>query len=129
MCVLFMIIIRHSYLPFMQNKYQSLFFLFTCIAFSLSCTPQKQLPVTDDKHPIAFPGAEGYGKYATGGRGGKVLIVTNLNDDGEGSFRIAATTNEPRIIVFAVSGTIHLNSPVSIKANATIAGQTAPGDG
>ena len=64
-----------------------------------------------------------------GGRGGKVFIVTNLNDDGDGSFRKAAIANEPRIIVFAISGTIHLTSSISIKSNATIAGHSAPGDG
>jgi len=90
-------------------------------SFLLSQTLSAQL--------IAFPGAEGFGKYATGGRGGKVAAVTNLNDDGEGSFRNAATANEPRIIVFAVSGTIHITKPISIKANATIAGHSAPGDG
>ncbi|HMO33449.1 MAG TPA: pectate lyase [Lacibacter sp.] len=58
-----------------------------------------------------------------------VLVVSNLNDNGPGSFREAATRNQPRIIVFSVSGTIHLNSPLVIKGNATIAGQTAPGDG
>ena len=93
------------------------------------CSAQKNAAANNESVPIAFPGAEGYGKYATGGRGGKVIIVTNLNDDGEGSFRKAATANGPRIIVFAVSGTIHLNTSVSIKANATIAGHTAPGDG
>ena len=106
------------------------YFIVVMVAISFTqCTAQKNVSGNDQSIPIAFPGAEGYGKYATGGREGKVLIVTNLNDDGEGSFRKAATANGPRIIVFAVSGTIHLNSSVSIKANATIAGQTAPGDG
>ena len=78
---------------------------------------------------IAFPGALGYGKYATGGRGGEILLVTNLEDDGPGSFRAAAEAKMPRIIVFTISGTIRLKTKLSIAANATIAGQTAPGDG
>jgi len=78
---------------------------------------------------IAFPGAEGYGKYSTGGRGGQVYIVTTLADDGPGSLRAAVNGKGPRIIVFALSGTIHLESPLRIKDNTTIAGQSAPGDG
>ena len=77
--------------------------------------------------PLAFPGAEGYGKYTSGGRGGKIVMVTNLNNDGDGSFRKAAEARFPRTIVFAVSGTIHLESTVFIRSNATIAGQTSPG--
>ena len=64
------------------------------------------------ERPIAFPGAEGFGKYAIGGRGGKTLVVSNLNDDGPGSFRQAAQQKSKRIIVFAVAGTIHLESPL-----------------
>lgn len=89
-------------------------------------------PVEQEK--IAFPGAEGFGRFASGGRGGKVLIVDNLSDDPAkpqvGSIRWAINQIYPRIIVFAISGTIELQAPLTIKHdNLTIAGQTAPGDG
>jgi len=78
----------------------------------------------------AFPGAEGFGATTPGGRGGKVIAVTNLGDDGPGSFRAACEAEGPRIVVFRVSGLITLTKKLVIKnPYITIAGQTAPGDG
>jgi pectate lyase len=81
-------------------------------------------------HLPAFPQAEGFGAYALGGRGGKVIFVDNLNDDGPGSLRAAVMDPDPRIVIFRVSGTIELESHLVIKhPYITIAGHTALGDG
>lgn len=93
-----------------------------------SGTPPTYNPIVETAY--AFPGAEGFGRNATGGRGGGVIEVTNLNDYGPGSLRAAAEAKGARTIVFRVSGRIILKTPIIIKyGDITIAGQTAPGDG
>lgn len=95
--------------------------VFTLLAASLiSAASMAQAP--------AFPGAEGHGRYVTGGRGGKIVHVTNLNDSGTGSFR-EAVKSDNKIIVFDVAGVIALKSDLKFADNITILGQTAPSPG
>ena len=96
-------------------------YLFTMTACALSLFAMAQTP--------AFPGAEGHGRYVTGGRGGKIVHVTNLNDSGTGSFRSAVSGSDKKIVVFDVGGIIALNSDLNIGDNTTILGQTAPNPG
>ncbi len=117
-------------LPFYRQIFPMKHFIYLPILFVMGCTPrvQKQT-LAGDANEIAFPGAQGFGKYTTGGRGGKVRFVSNLNDDGEGSLRNAVKGDQPKMVVFEVSGTIHLSKALNISANTTIAGHSAPGDG
>ena len=97
--------------------------LFTLLAATMSVIAMAQTQAP------AFPGAEGHGRYVSGGRDGQVIHVTNLNDKGAGSFRQAVSGSAKKIVVFDVAGVIPLASDVTIGANTTILGQTAPAPG
>ena len=100
-------------------------------AVSLQAQELKSYPVPDRQKRPAVKGAAGAGKYAKGGAGGQVLVVTSLKDDGsEGTLRWALRKKGPRTIVFAVSGIIELQSSLKVSnGDLTIAGQTEPGEG
>ena len=102
----------------MKRNLTSLLFIFSTLSFS---SVAAQTP--------SFPGAEGHGRYVAGGRGGKIVHVTNLNDSGAGSFRQAVSGSDKKIVVFDVGGVIAMKSDINIGANTTIMGQTAPAPG
>lgn len=103
--------------------------LFTALWTGVSVTSARSALAAAARFP-AFPGAEGFGSTTPGGRGGKVIFVTNLNDSGQGSLRDACEAEGPRVVVFRVSGLVTLVTDIVVKnPYLTIAGQSAPGDG
>jgi len=114
--------------------------LFTVFVLTITltgrCMAEDKIQNTSDRTTVdsgrlpAFPTAEGYGRLAKGGRGGRVIEVTNLNDNGPGSFREAVEASGPRTVVFNVSGIITLEKPITVRnGDLTVAAQTAPGKG
>lgn len=101
---------------------------FGCSVLAILCLSIPVAPAVAAESLKAFPTAEGFGANAVGGRGGRVIEVTNLDDSGEGSLRSAMETSGPRIVVFRVSGTITLQKAIRVSTPyLTVAGQTSPG--
>jgi hypothetical protein len=107
--------------------------LMLSVASLLSCQPASYVgdavPAAAGERMPAFEGAAGFGRNATGWRGGAVIKVTNLDDRGPGSLRACAEGSRPRVCIFEVAGTIDVDSTIAVGANVYLAGQTAPGDG
>ena len=101
----------------------------TCLLYLLAPNAVAQ-PADENIDSLAFPGAEGFGRHAVGGRGGRVIKVTHLGDDGKGSLRAALRAEGPRTILFDVDGVIELERNIVLhNGHVTIAGQSAPGEG
>ncbi len=112
--------------PVMRTTLASAAITLVCVAFG----PHPARAQAAASGPVAFPGAEGAGRMALGGRGGRVLRVTHLDDSGPGSLRAAVEADGPRTVIFDIGGTIRLASPLTIRrGRITLAGQTAPGGG
>ena len=104
--------------------------VFTACQVGLALLLPSVCAANEKSQTVAFQGAEGFGRYAVGGRGGRVIKVTNLGDDGPGSLRAALRTEGPRTILFDISGTISLKRKIVVNnGRVTIAGQSAPGGG
>jgi pectate lyase len=100
------------------------------VLVGLSCQPARYgMSAAAGAQMPAFAGADGFGRNATGWRGGAVIKVANLNDGGPGSLRACAEDSRPRVCVFDVAGTIEVDSTIEVGSNVYLAGQTAPGDG
>lgn len=114
----------------MNRSFATRLLIAAAMSASAGCAHATPPSPPADTGQLAFPGADGAGALALGGRGGAVLRVSNLNDSGPGSLRAAVEADGPRTVIFDIGGTIHLLTPLRIREpSITIAGQTAPGGG